>query len=145
MILKHTILAALGRLGALLNPVRQGVVGERLAARYLRRLGYRVLGRNLRNRFGEVDILAEAPDGRTIVVVEVKSRGGVADSGLDEESPERRVGVHKQRQLVALACQMTRRYRLTQRPIRFDVVGVDLPQGAVPVIRHHIGAFQSHV
>jgi len=47
--------------------------GERHVARYLRRQGYRVLARNLRNRCGEIDIVTEAPDGRTIAIVEVKS------------------------------------------------------------------------
>jgi len=128
---------------------RKGRQGEKAAIRYLRRSGYRVLGCNLHNKFGEVDILAEAPDGRTVVIVEVKSRALPRDTQPNYAQklvlPEARVGSRKQRRLVALAGQMARRYRLADRPIRFDVVGVDLQPGTAPVIRHHPGAFESHV
>jgi len=121
--------------------------GERVAAGYLKRAGYRVLGRNLRNRFGEVDILAEAPDRQTIVVIEVKS--GIHPhreaSIRSELAPEVRVGRRKRRRLVALAGQMARRYHLTQRPIRFDIMGVDMPPNEPPIVRHHLAAFESHV
>ena len=54
--------------------------GERIAAARLRREGYRILARNVRNRFGEIDLVAEAPDRRTVVVVEVKAGLGLADA-----------------------------------------------------------------
>ena len=100
-----------------------GSRGERVAAGYLKRSGYRVLGRNLRNRFGEVDILAEAPDRQTIVVIEVKS--GIhpyREAPLRSElAPEVRVGRRKRRRLVALAGQIARRYHLdpTANPVRY--------------------------
>lgn len=120
-------------------------VGEHLAAQHLKRGGYRVLSRNLRNRFGEIDILAEAPDQRTLLIVEVKTSAS-RDSPRDAVPPEVHVNHRKQRKLVALACQVARRYELTDRPIRFDVIGVDLtPDGRDAVIRHHPGAFESHV
>lgn len=119
-----------------------GQRGERLAARHLRRQGYRILGRNLRNRFGEIDVLAEAPDRRTIVVVEVKSGAALSE---DSPRPEVHVNAAKQRKLVALACQIARQGKLTERPIRFDVVAVQwMPDGQVE-IRHHPGAFEAGV
>ena len=51
-----------------------GVLGEELAARHLERLGYDVLARRLRTRFGELDLVAWAGDGRVLVFVEVKAR-----------------------------------------------------------------------
>lgn len=121
---------------------RTGGAGERHACRHLRRAGYRVLGRNLRNRFGEVDILAEAPDRNTIVVVEVKATRATGG----DPPPEVHVNTAKQRRLVALACQLARARRFTERPIRFDVIGVQLqPDGADAIVRHHPGAFESHV
>lgn len=113
--------------------------GERLAARFLKRASYRVLGRNLSNRFGEVDLLVEAPDRKTIVIVEVKS--GVPGP----HRPEVHVNAVKQRKLVALGAQIARHYRLTGRPLRFDVVGITFPPKGKPEIRHHIAAFDSHV
>lgn len=113
--------------------------GERVAARFLKYHGYRILAQNLRNRFGEIDIVAEAPDGDTVVVVEVKSgRGGPIP-------PEVRVNHTKQRRLAALAAQLARRYRLQSHPLRFDVIGVDLPAHGKPSVRHHVGAFESPV
>jgi putative endonuclease len=116
--------------------------GERLAATHLRKLGYRIVARNISNAHGEIDIVAEAPDRRTIVVVEVKS--SLPDSHRDNPRPEVRVNERKQRKLAALAMQLVRRYKLHDRPVRFDVVGVDLPgKGEKPVIRHHVAAFES--
>lgn len=51
-----------------------GARGEREAERYLASRGYQVIGRNLRMHSGEIDLLCVAPDERTIVVVEVKTR-----------------------------------------------------------------------
>ena len=49
-----------------------GKFGEDLAGRYLKKMGYQVICRNYRTRFGEIDIIAKDAD--TIVFVEVKSR-----------------------------------------------------------------------
>jgi putative endonuclease len=121
-----------------------GVKGERVAAKHLRRAGYRILGRNLRNRFGEVDILAEAPDRRTVVIVEVKSAtvGERTHSGA-RFFPEVHVDFRKRKKLAMLAGQMVRRYKLADRPVRFDVVGVDIGVGGSVEVRHHVGAFES--
>ncbi len=118
---------------------RTGRRGERLAARHLRRHGYRILGRNLRNRLGEVDLLAEASDG-TVVVVEVKA-GRVGSP----HRPEVHVNAAKQRKLVAVAASLARRHGLSQRRFRFDVIAVDFAERGKPVVRHHVGAFQSPV
>ena len=118
-----------------------GERGERAAMRHLRKQSYRVLARNLRNRFGEIDLLAEAPDRRTIVLVEVKT--SESDTTHTGPRPEERVNRVKQRKLMALAAQAARQYGLTDRPIRFDVVGVDLPPRGKPCVRHHVGAFES--
>ncbi len=142
-----------GRLATVGKPMRRGDQGERVAAAYLKRAGYQVLGKNLRTRFGEVDLLAQAPDGRTVVIVEVKTRALTTPSKLNQADPQRlttapevRVGQRKRARLVALAGQLVRKHGLTQRPIRFDVVGVDLPPGGGrPTVRHHVAAFESHV
>ena len=49
-----------------------GRSGEDLAARSLIKKGYRIICRNYRTRFGEIDIVAQDSD--TIVFIEVKSR-----------------------------------------------------------------------
>jgi putative endonuclease len=47
-------------------------MGERIAARYVERLGWRIVGRNIRVGRGELDIVAI--DGDELVVIEVRTR-----------------------------------------------------------------------
>jgi putative endonuclease len=54
------------------NHLEFGWDGERLAAAYLGRLGWRILDRNVRAGRGELDIIAM--DGNELVIVEVRSR-----------------------------------------------------------------------
>jgi putative endonuclease len=57
--------------------IRSGKRGEKLAARFLRQHGYKVLYRNFRGRTGgEIDIVCRDDD--TLVFVEVKTRGSEA-------------------------------------------------------------------
>jgi len=121
------------------------VRGERAAARFLRKQRYRIVARNLRTRFGEIDLLAEAPDGRTMVVVEVKARDVADARAMQSPRPEARVNHTKQKRIVSLAGQIARQQGLTDRPWRFDVIGVDLPRRGQPEVRDHVAAFESHV
>ena len=114
---------------------RLGARGEREAARRLRAEGYRVIQRNVRLSFGEIDLIAL--DGETVVFVEVKTR--VARHGGGPR-PEESVGVRKQRKLAALAEVLCRRNGWEGRPRRIDIVAVDWPERGRPVVRHHIGA-----
>ncbi|MEM9882865.1 MAG: YraN family protein [Planctomycetota bacterium] len=128
-----------GRSSGDANHLRRGRRGERLAARHLKKNGYRVLARNLRSRHGEIDLVAASPDG-AVVIVEVKAGG--ANPAFP---PELHVTPAKQGKLVALAAAIARRHRLTQRRIRFDVVAVEFPDVGPPTLRHHTAAFESHV
>ena len=112
-----------------------GQRGERVAEAYLKKGGYRILARNLTSRVGEIDLLAEAPDGRTVVVVEVKA--GVAGN----PPPEVHVNAAKRRKLIRLVPTWARRLGMTDRPWRFDVVAVVFSEGEAPEVRHHMGAF----
>ncbi len=117
--------------------------GERAALRFLKRAGYRVLGRNVRSRLGEADAVCLDPDGRTIVIVEVKCRRIPADADLAARRlpPEANVGVEKSRKLRDLATAITRANRWHDRPRRIDVVAVEwMPDQRKPVVRHHVGA-----
>jgi putative endonuclease len=65
------------------NKQELGRWGELVAARHLEEQGYKVLARNFRTRYGEIDLVALL--GETTVFVEVKARSGVG-FGLPEES-----------------------------------------------------------
>jgi putative endonuclease len=112
--------------------------GERVAARFLRRLGYRVLARNHRNRFGEIDLIAA--DGQTLVFVEVKTRRSAAAG-----APFEAVDPTKQRQLTRAATAYLVQRRLFDRSARFDVVGIVWPDSSrgEPDVRHYVNAFEA--
>lgn len=111
--------------------------GERAAVRHLKSLGYRIIGRNVRNRAGEIDIIAL--DGAVLVFVEVKTRKSSA-AGAPEEAVDRR----KQRQLVRAASMYLVQRGLQNHRFRFDVVSILWPEEAkTPEIRHYQHAFNA--
>jgi putative endonuclease len=91
-----------------------GRYGEEAAAAHLRRKGLRILARNVRTAFGEIDLVAL--DGVVVVFVEVKARRSA--SGLEA------VDIRKQRRLARLALAFLSRAGWTDRAARFDVVAV---------------------
>ena len=112
-----------------------GERGERAAARFLRRLGYRVVTTRHRLRYGEIDIVAL--DGRTVVFVEVKTR-------RTERPGEGAEAVDSQRQarLTRAALAFLKGHGLLEFASRFDVVEVLWPVSQEqPTIRHIIDAF----
>lgn len=124
------------------RPTRSlGQRGEDAATAHLKQKGYRILGRNLRSPIGEVDILAQPPGlADTLVVVEVKTCAHKDGTG---PRPEVRVHRGKQRKLARLALWLSKKQHWKNKIVRFDVIGVDLPSGGPPAIRHHISAFES--
>jgi len=119
------------------GPRTLGQRGEAAAARYLKRLGYKIVGRGTHIRRGEIDIIAI--DGRTIVFVEVKTRDSSA-AGEPHEAVDR----DKQDRLTRLALVYLKRHRLLDYPARFDVVSILWPQGARrPEIQHIKNAFEA--
>jgi len=109
--------------------------GEDLAARHLQEKGCRIVGRNLRNSIGELDLVVL--DGLTVVIVEVKTRGRT------DSSPAQAVDYRKQRKLTQTATLFLKSRNWLNRPIRFDVVEITLPSGATPYIRHIKSAFNA--
>lgn len=126
---------------------RIGRNGERLAAKYLKKRGYKVLGRNLRTPEGEADLLVESRADGAIVVVEVKTRTRTdadhpgASSLL--ASPERAVDHDKQRRLAAILAHLARANAWRDRPLRVDVVAIEHTRANGPVIRHHQGLIRA--
>jgi putative endonuclease len=114
-----------------------GDSGERLASRYLRRLGYRILARRYRTEWGEIDLVAR--DGSAIVFVEVKTRRSHAAGRPDEA-----VDACKQARLTRLALAFLKRFNLLEHPARFDVVAIVWQEGGRgPHISHFQNAFEA--
>lgn len=58
-----------------------GKRGEEIAAEYLQKNGYTIIGRNIYSRFGEIDILAKF--GQELIFVEVKTRAFFPELEID--------------------------------------------------------------
>ena len=109
--------------------------GEAAAARYLKRLGYKVVARGDRSIGGELDLVAV--DGRTIVFVEVKTR-----RSQEPGRPAEAVDGVKQRRLARAAEVFLKRRGLLEYPARFDVVAVTWAEDRRrPAIEHFKDAF----
>ena len=114
-----------------------GQIGEELAARFLRKNGYRLvsanfktpIGRNNRGAqvTGEIDLIAL--DAEVLCFVEVKTR-----SSGDYASPLAAVNLRKQRQIIRTARMYRKIFRLHRVKIRYDVVSVVLPENSRPEI-----------
>jgi putative endonuclease len=98
---------------------RRGQLGEWAAARHLRQAGYKVLVKNYRGRWGELDLVCRHGD--TLVFAEVKARG-VNSWGTPAEA----VTATKQRRVIRTAYEYLGELRTLDMPVRFDVVEVFL-------------------
>jgi putative endonuclease len=113
-----------------------GDAGERLAARQLKKLGYRILARQARSKLGEIDLIAL--DGDTIVFVEVKSR-----RDHREGSPAEAVDRHKQIKLTQLALAWLKKRNLLGHRSRFDVITIRWDANGQPIVTHYKSAFDA--
>lgn len=119
-----------------------GALGERLAADHLRRAGYRIVERNFRTRYGELDIVAAGD--RCLVFCEVKTRVRGRSGG---PGPFDAIGRVKRGRVRAMAAQwlVERRPEIdepTQPNIRFDAIGVSVsPSGRLLALDHLEDAF----
>ena len=114
--------------------MKLGPYGEKVAFKFLKRAGYRILERNYCCPGGEIDIVAA--DGDTLVFVEVKTRA--SDAAGD---PEAAVNFHKRRQITRVARFFVAQSRAEHLPARFDVLSIVVPEKGKPEIEHFIDAF----
>jgi putative endonuclease len=113
-----------------------GRTGEKMAANYLRRHGFRVLYRNFRSeRGGEIDLVCRDRREATLVFIEVKTR--TTDAFGPPHAGVRRA---QQDRIMRGAKEWLRLLNDPRVPYRFDVVEVLIkPRPQVNLIR---GAFQ---
>lgn len=103
-----------------------GQKGEELAARYLQSKGYRILCRNYRCRFGEIDLVAEDKD--AVVIVEVRTRRAPC-----MVRPEETITWIKATRLIRLAEHYLASTSQDDRPWRVDVVAVEVDSEDMPL------------
>ncbi len=111
--------------------VQLGAMGEALAVDHLTRMGLRILHRNWRCRYGELDVVACDDDARTVVFVEVKTRTGDGYGGLPYAVTERKV--RRLRRLAGLwLAGQDRRWAA----LRIDVIQVRIGRRRTPEVTH---------
>ena len=116
--------------------LRRGASGEKLACRFLRRNGYRILYRNFKGRTGgEIDVVCR--DNDALVFVEVKTRTS-EDFGRPLEAVDRQ----KQRRISRGALAWLRMLDNPDILFRFDIVEVMLAENARPRLELIRNAFQ---
>ena len=113
-----------------------GRQGERLACEHFERLGYRILARRHRTRFGEIDLVAA--DESTLVFCEVKTRRQGSGCPWDALTPAKQAQVR--RMAAAWLVEAPDRPRVDD--LRFDAVGVVVDaHGALVSLDHLEAAF----
>jgi putative endonuclease len=114
---------------------RLGRWGERRGERFLRNRGFKTLARNFTCRTGEIDLIM-ADNSGAIVFVEVKTR---SDERFVEA--ERTVSPGKQAKMIKASRYFLSMHKIEERPCRFDIVTVVLPQKGRVRTRHHQNVF----
>ncbi len=103
--------------------------GERVAARYLQRKGYQILGRKARTEYGEIDLIAR--QGTATVFVEVKTRSNTAYG-----YPEAAITANKQAHLLAAAQAYLQANPSLDGDWRIDVIAILRRGNLAPEIVH---------
>ncbi len=122
--------AQCGRM-TMLTRAEIGALGEQLATAHLTGLGMRILTRNWRCRYGELDVIAVDPTTDTVVFVEVKTRTGDGFGGLAQAVTEQ-----KARRLRRLAAMWLATQEQRWAALRIDVIGVRIGRRRTPEINH---------
>jgi len=135
----HDRMKIFGKKSSAENTSRSAVVGrwgEDQAAKYLKKIGCKIFGRNVRpDRRDEIDIIARHEN--TLIFVEVKTR-----KHEDFGSPASAVDIDKRHALNRAAAAYLRRTHYPDLFYRFDVVEViGQPEDKEPEIRHITDAF----
>lgn len=97
----------------------KGARAEKTAEEFLLTKGMKIISRNFRSRFGEIDIIGV--DKGTLVFVEVRFR-----SHSNFGSAAETVNIHKQKKLIRTAQHfLSQHAEHSQKTMRFDVIGID--------------------
>ena len=96
---------------------RHGHRSESLAALWLRLKGYRILGRRVKTRAGEIDLIALPPFG-PVCMIEVKARRVLLDAAA-AVAPAQRARITR-----AACLYLAGKPGLAARGVRFDIVAV---------------------
>lgn len=112
------------------DPHQLGKLGEHIAARYLRRWGYKILERNYRTAAGEADLVCVKDD--TVVLVEVKTRLGV------DALPEDAITAEKIRKYRRITLDYLRTHEWFES-VRLDALAINIVRPRRAQVHHFMG------
>ena len=124
------------------DSVYLGKAGEEQAAETLEAAGMKIISRNFRSKFGEIDIIAiDGGKQAALVFVEVK-----AWSAFGIEDLQYSIDITKQRKIIKTAKYfLSENRKYSNMPVRFDVVFVKTTGCQTPEITHLASAFTERV
>ena len=109
-----------------------GDLGEKIAEKYLKDKGYKVLDKNFRySKLGELDIIARKDD--NVIFFEVKTR---LKTGPSDFLPEDNITYDKQKKLIKLSQIYLSKHRLFDRSWQIDILAIDVYRNGSFDIRH---------
>jgi putative endonuclease len=103
-----------------------GQLGEQSVAQYLLSKKYTIVGNNFRTKFGEIDLIAIAPD-KTLVFIEVKFFIGNVNSGLSPEDNMTFAKISKFKKVANYYAGLHPEYINEDRGWRLDVIALECP------------------
>lgn len=112
-----------------MSSVQAGKLGEKTAVEFLRKKGYKILTRNFRSKFGEIDIVGQFKN--VLVYIEVKTRWS-KKFGYPEEA----VTPSKIRSIVKTGDYFKLLNPNTPELVRVDVVAIEVEGRKVIGVRH---------
>ena len=121
--------------------LKTGKIGENASTTYLAQKGYKIIERNCRLSFAEIDVVARK--GNTLVFVEVKTINDLASGRRSSWNPEDNLTSRKRFVLKRAALHYMN--RLLQQgeavfDVRIDVITIRLIGGGRATLRHYKNA-----
>ena len=116
--------------------------GEEIAAEFLIKQGYSIIGQNVRTPYGELDLITHQnpqknTDDIVIVFVEVKTR-----SSQSFGYPEEAITPSKQNNLISAAQHYLQEHPDLNQDWRIDVIAIERYKNSAPIIHHFENALQ---
>lgn len=102
-----------------------GQIGEDMACKYLKSKRYKIICRNYRQKWGELDIIAKAPD-KTLVFVEVKTLQKSNFAGLTPEENLTPAKLKKLKRTASLFAGSNQELIDNQKGWRIDLIAITL-------------------
>lgn len=112
--------------------IDEGRAGERIAAEYLVKKGYKVIDKNFHARNGEIDIIA-IQNNNILVFIEVKTRGS-----QEFGEPLEAINYRKLKSLIRVAQYYKLMHPRLPEQLRIDAVSIKLSENKKPIVVEHI-------